>query len=153
MTENENIKGISGWLIIPAISFILMPIIQIFSISNNVSILKNSDLFDFFIGDSALRILNIFSVFINILFLFAFIFAGYLFFKKLKLFPNYFCWFLITQAIFKIILLTWYFLIEYKIPDNINELVGSIVVVIIWVPYFKRSKRVKNTFQYSIQGQ
>lgn len=151
MTENENLKGIGGWLIIPSISFILMPIIQIANISNNVYILKNPDLFDFLIGDSALRLLNMFSVLTNILFLLAFIFAGYLFFKKYELFPKYFCWFLIIQILLKTIFMIWFYLIESEISGEINSFIGSFTVALIWIPYFKKSKRVKNTFIYSIR--
>ena len=78
------------------------------------------------------------------------VYAAYLFFSKKKEFPKIF----IGLAVFSLVFILVDAL-SIKIvmpnepifdPDTIKEVMRGLIMVVIWVPYMMRSKRVQATF-------
>jgi len=142
--EYPQPNGISGWLSVPAFALIIFPIKQsiylYFSI-NSVNILTR---LGYHIDLASLILLAI-----QITMVVATIFVAFLFFQKKKK---------AVQAIIILILsaITVGFieasintaLFEKVDFESIETLVHNSVFGAIWIPYFLRSKRVKNTFVY-----
>lgn len=151
----KNLEGIGGWLILLAIGIIITPIRivalmttypDIFSTSVWESLTKpetqayNPLLASIVIGE----------IVINSGMVLAFIYTGYLFFSKRKLFI---IWYICLAVFSLIFILLDALFIKLALPDEpvfdpemVKELMRSAIAVFVWVPYLLCSKRVKATF-------
>jgi hypothetical protein len=82
-----------------------------------------------------------------------FIWAGvllYLFFAKRRAFPTMMIMFLVTRVLFQVADLGVALMIPITAarigPAVYGALAGGVLVTLIWVPYFIRSRRVESTF-------
>jgi hypothetical protein len=137
-TKKEFEPGIRGWLILPLLALVIQPISFVSSLAG------------FFKAVNPFRIsLNIYILIYNILVILLTLHVAYFFFKKKAITPVYFI--LYRAAIF----IPWvyiYFLGE-KYPltsasrGNLAQpLIAHAVGLLILIPYFLFSKRVKATF-------
>jgi len=148
----ENYTKIGGWLIFIIIGYVT-------SIYDNINLIKDSINFyldgtinllldkssDSFFPE-AVKVIN-FEILLEIILVGMIIYAFILMFRKNKKFPNF--------AITLIILSNLFAIIDYFLCNRVGiifssqqwgMLVGSLVGGIIWIIYFKKSKRVKDVF-------
>ena len=149
-------SGIGGWLILPAIGLVVSPFLQGYELFREIlpslspTVLRtlsdpNSANY------SALWVPGIiFEAVSNILIFALTLWLAYLFFfRKSALVPRLFIIWL--AAHFVIQLLDWLLTKSLPLPEQsangvLTSLGRSIVNALIWIPYFIRSIRVKNTF-------
>jgi hypothetical protein len=156
MTEERKLEGLGGWLILVGGGIIFTPlriIIQAFPIylglfsDGGWEVLTNP-------GSEAYNQLwapiLIGEISVNCGFVLLWIFLGYLFFKKKKLFPKCYIGILLFSLLYGLIdaLAIKAVLPSEPIfgPDTTKDLVLSLIGMLIWVPYMLKSKRVKTTF-------
>ena len=123
--DEKVLEGISGWLILPAIGLFGNPIINIILYSIGIMEL---DLF------GALFIL--FSIYLL-----------FPFFKKETIFINCYIGYLVSVNIINLV--NVYSLMDYggfELKFQLKLLTRSALYALIWISYFLKSKRVKNTF-------
>lgn len=159
MTEKiiqEDLQGLGGWLMLVGIGVVVGPIRNGFTYFTLYKDLFESGDWNFATtpGTSAYHpfwatLLSL-EIIINVGLLIAMVYLAYLFFTKRKQFPKFFIGIAVVSLVFIII-----DALSIKIvlpnepifdPDTIKELIRTLVVVVIWIPYMLRSKRVKATF-------
>lgn len=156
--NKDELVGLGGWLILPILGLIY--------ISISLSILFLRDYLPIFQkgywvilttpGSAAYHPLwgsfLIFEMVINTLFLITCLYLLFLMFTKSYKLPKFMIIFYVAQFIFVV---ADYFManmipaVSLQIANNneaIKEIAKSVIGVIIWIPYFLVSKRVKNTF-------
>jgi hypothetical protein len=149
-------KGIGGWLVLPAIGLVLTPFWVLFTFVK--------DLLPAFDGETwamvttpgspvyhpALASLLIFEVVGNLILIFFTSYLIYLFFTKSRNLPPLIIIWLVLSAAFVAVDTFWGLQIPIVAadagPDYYKDLIRSVIAIAIWVPYFRLSKRVKNTF-------
>jgi len=150
-------NGLKGWLILPMLGLIITPI--------NLSILLVTTFIPIF-TDGTWTILTspsseayhhlwapllIFESIGNFAFLIGSVFLLVWFFKKSRKLPKYIIIFYIANLLF----VTADYIFGNLIPivaesnqaESLREIVKSFIGAVIWVPYFLKSVRVKNTFK------
>lgn len=155
MNNQQELKGLGGWLIVMGIGVILSPIVLLyegFSLleffkQDGVSQLNNpaSDIYYpallwFILGECV----------VNLVLLLLSLYAAYLFFSKHYRFPKFYIGLMIGYLL---VLFADCVISELLIPqesafdsETITELAKSALRCVIWVPYLLISVRVKNTF-------
>jgi H+/Cl- antiporter ClcA len=154
-TENE-LRGLGGWLILPAIGLIIMPLRLMLLIKSDFLPLFQNGSWEVLTtpGTEAYHPLwaplILFELIGNSIFILFDIFLIFLFFSKSYRFPSLYIIFLATNLIFIVGDLFLCNLIPALASESnseaIREVTRSIVGALIWIPYFLVSKRVKNTF-------
>ncbi len=139
--EDQALVGIGGWLILPAIGFVLGPIIGVIGLIAALGMY--SDVANAgYGGIYALEILVIVGLFCFM------VYAASLFFRKKSNAPRTIITLLIVSIIASIALLV----IELGAGAEVfavetgKQLVRDVIGAAIWIPYFRVSKRVKATF-------
>jgi len=141
-------QGIGGWLILVVIGLIITPIRLLISIFSDIVPALHSPWAASSVG---ITFLIYFELVINLLFAVVAILLLILMFNRYRFFPILMVIFYLSNFVF--VLLD--FILAYQIPlirenkldeGSARELMRSLIAVIIWVPYFLTSKRVKNTF-------
>lgn len=123
--SKEKLKGLDGWLILPIIGlFISIPIL-LYDIVSTLGLYE----MDFFIG---------FLIFIDIVIIVFIIVTLVAMFNKKKYLPKLMISFYLTNIILQGVLA---FLIE-----DYSGVIPPLITGAIWIPYFIKSERVKNTF-------
>lgn len=117
-SNKENLVGISGWLDLWVIYFVFVALSLFLRL--NMGIFTGLDLFSSNLGSN---LFSLASIFLSIFMIYAFI-------TKKKLF----------------ILLVNIFLVVSLIEDFYNGDFIWMIIDFIWIGYFYKSKRVKNTF-------
>lgn len=149
-------EGIAGWLILPAIGLIFMPIRGAVTVFSEFLPIFTEGQWQVFttpgteIYHPLWAPLLIFEISGNLGFIIFNIILAVLFFQKSSRTPNIYIAFLGLNIIF---LLGDYFIADL-IPtiaamddsDSMKEIMRSVIAATIWIPYFLVSKRVKNTF-------
>jgi hypothetical protein len=152
-TDKQQLIGIEGWLVIPAIGLILNPIISIVLVITKLDYkhrLSYRDLVEHYVGYSAFY--N-FGILIECLFLFFVLITCYLFFRRKKSTPKVVVSYLIARLVVSGIHFLWGILL-LSVSDPLvtisllrsTGLIGFVIAAGILIPYFKISKRVKATF-------
>lgn len=157
---NIGPSGIGGWLILILIALIIQPLLLVSTIIRiNLPIFSDQVAWDILTSPTSEGYIPLFSFLAyyeligNIIMFIASIALLFLFFQKKKAFPTVYFWFLIFNAVFIII--------DEAVADQIfsnakfmdldeeikyKETAKALIGCAIWLPYLKRSKRVKNTF-------
>ena len=156
MSEEKNLQGIGGWLILVAIGIVVTPFRIIILMMTTYPEIFSTDVWEVLTTQGS----DVYSplwapiiigeILFNIGLLFAWFYLAYLFFTKRCTFPKWY----IGIAIFSLIFIAAdTFAIKLVFPDEplldpdtIKELMRSVITVVIWVPYMLVSKRVKATF-------
>jgi hypothetical protein len=158
-TENSGIPspyiGLSGWLVLPGIGVILSPIIVLVALVPVMKLFFNgswtllttpgTESYTPFLGP-----LLIAEATVNIGLLIGWIFVAYLFFSKMKAFPNWYIGIMIFTSVFLIMDSVFTSSVfpdqSMTAPDTMTGIVRQILGTIIWSWYMVVSKRVKATF-------
>lgn len=149
-------SGLGGWLILPAIGLILSPVRLLISLNTDLLPIFQEGYWEILTtpGSEAYHPLwapfILFEVFGNLFFIIFSIALIAMFFLKSHWFPKLMITYLLSNLFFVV---GDYFLADL-IPvigeetdfEALGEIVKISVGVVIWVPYFLVSKRVRNTF-------
>ena len=139
--DAQKLTGIGGWLILPVIGIFLTILMGFIAIMLDRSILSNLSS-----SDRLIRVLY-FELFMEFTFAILPIFALVLLFKKKKAFPKFMVCLFIVICIFHITDIAWGFSVLPEGGAGASAYVFfRIIATAIWIPYFLKSKRVKNTF-------
>lgn len=140
-TVDEKLVGIEGWLVLPAIGFVLGPVIGIIALIAAIGMYSGVARAGYG-GIYALELIVIVGI------LGFMIYAATLFFRKKSNAPRT----IITLLVVSLIASGALLLIELGAGAEIfavetgKQLVRDIISAAIWIPYFRVSKRVKATF-------
>ena len=151
-----ELRGLGGWLIIPAIGLVVSPIIWAVSLHNDFLPIFQEGYWEILTTPGSetyhplwapIIILEIVGNTLFIIFDIALIF---LFFARSYRFPTLFIIFLASHLLFVVS----DFFLAYLIPavaaesdpESAKQIIRSIIGAAIWIPYFLTSQRVKNTF-------
>jgi hypothetical protein len=145
----EDLDGIGGWLILPAIGLVVSPFVILHALfTANIPILFGDKYQPFLNSHPAFTGLLIFEVITNIVLIAALAGLNYLFFTKRKSLPTYMILYFATQLL--VVLadgITAHALFPNgKLETAYTAIARSFVACLIWIPYFLVSRRVKATF-------
>jgi|TARA_B100000959_G_scaffold205021_1_gene214871 hypothetical protein len=137
-TTQKELKGIGGWLILHTIGFPLMIIGTLFG--------------DYYVFTTVIptmeeEMASIFTVLLmtDMIFVCYVGYLAFLFFNKDYRFPKQIKIFYIVAIVYEVFEL--YMFSGYgSVLSVYNYLIGGIIAAAIWIPYFNKSIRVKNTF-------
>lgn len=154
--------GIGGWLILPAIGLVLSPILLLVMITRDLLPALQPEVWHALTepGSQAYHpmwaTVIVFEVVANVGFLIFTLRLGYLFVRKSSRTPTVFiAWLLINVAIQVVDLLLVQSIpavAEQSMATSAREVVRAILQALIWIPYFLRSERVRNTFTLPLKG-
>jgi pSer/pThr/pTyr-binding forkhead associated (FHA) protein len=155
--NNEQLNGISGWLIIVAIGIILSPIYMFVGVFPLYTDLFNNGSWEIITTPGTTEYsplwapILISEIAVNIGLLLLWIYIAIIFFLKKSTFPKIYIGALLFSIAFIVIDA---FAVKLVIPnepvfddDTTNALLNSIISAAIWIPYILMSKRVKATFK------
>lgn len=140
-SEDKKLVGIRGWLILPAIGFVIGPIIGAMGLFYCVGIYSE-------VAEAGFG--GLFALELAVLVaLFCFqIYVAVLFFQKKKEAPKLIVYLYIINIVSSLVFL----MLELNADANIfaeeskKQLIRDAISAAIWIPYFRMSKRVKATF-------
>lgn len=156
MSEEKQLEGLGGWLILVGIGIVITPL--------RIAILEMPGFFEIFSNGTYAALTSptspyyhplwsfilIGEIAINFCILIAWCYLAFLFFTKKKLFPKlYIAVFLSSMVIIILDALAVHHVVPdlpLFNPDTSRELLRTVVGVVIWCPYMLVSKRVKATF-------
>jgi hypothetical protein len=154
--ETKELKGLGGWLILPAIGLFVLLIKMAISLFTEFLPIFQKNYWAVLTtpGSGAYHPLwaplIIFEIAGNTLFVILDVVLIFIFFTKSYRFPALFIAFLALNLVFMVSDFFFADLIPAVAaqsgPKYIKELAQTIIGTIIWIPYFLVSKRVKNTF-------
>lgn len=142
----ERLKGIRGWLILPAIGAVLNPIALLVTIVQGCSAL--SDPLVRALGYTpALRLLT-FELIINWVLLGLSIWLVISFFRKRSYAPTLYISYIPINILISVVLLAGSAAVldGELTAQQVTRTVVLVIAACIWIPYFRMSKRVKATF-------
>jgi len=156
-TVTTEPKGIGGWLVLPTLGLLISPLRFGFQFYSSMLPVLVPSAWNALTNSSSPAYhplwgpLIVFEV-VSSLALFIFTLRLlWLFFKKSNRVPELFVmWFVLSVALQVVDIL-----FAAQIPavavqqtdfESVKDLISSLFAAAIWIPYFKRSKRVKNTF-------
>lgn len=145
-------SGIGGWLVLPAIGFIIGIPKTTWELSRDLGPIFQTTTVDAFLNPEFPVGLKLYLVAVlagtAVLYV-SMIVAAFLFFKKKRSAPGFIINFQYFSVGFLALIAFW----GTSIPDlgeepyaQIGTAIGMAISAAIWIPYFMRSKRVKNTF-------
>jgi len=160
MTDNNELKGLGGWLILVGIGVVISPIRLLVTLVPTYKPIFEDGTWEALttVGSEAYTpyfgSLLVGEIAFNALMVVASIYLIYLFFSKHYIFPKLYIVIVAASLIF-IPLDAW---IVTKVfpgesmfdPETTKEFMRSLIVGVIWVPYMLVSKRVKATFVESM---
>ena len=154
--EKNELKGIKGWLILVGIGVVLSPFRLLFDLSQIYLPLFQDGTWEQLTSpssegyNSAFSLLLVGELLFNLMIIVASFYLIYLFFAKKASFPKLYIILMLLTMIFipldALLISTLFPDIEVFDPDTMREILRSIIVGLIWIPYMLLSKRVKATF-------
>lgn len=139
-------QGLGGWLILPMIGLVLSPILWAATIGIDALALvapadpNNPD-------PPGLATILVIEIGIAALMFLLTIYAAILFFGKRSSLPGVMTLLYGSQVVVSIIMLVMVSNVVDEVPaDTYRDVTRSVMAACIWIPYFRVSKRVRNTF-------
>lgn len=158
LEEIKNALPIGGWLVLIAVGLIFSPLGLLYTIFSNGTFAQSSwNVANNLNGNGEMlfKATLIFECVVNVSTYVFSIFMLIMFFKRRRSFPNYFIFyrtFYLTITIIDVVLMALLNAktdLNFDIPKNIASLFGQVIVSAIWITYFIRSSRVKQTFVFT----
>ena len=148
-----SLAGINGWLLLPAVGMPLGALLYVINIIQSLVFRFSSDYADVASQYGGVGLLTTFELLGKIgLFIYLCIIA-YTFYKQKKNVPKRVITYLIASLIFAAIRFVWGIIIFGMDDESVlisllrsTGIIGAIVAPAVWIPYFKKSQRVKLTF-------
>jgi hypothetical protein len=145
-----NKSGLGGWLVLPQIGLFLTALMLIYSILSLDVAFFNGEAWDKLSDQPGYRAYLMFSIIYNISMLVFTIFSIVQFYRKKAMLPRLMVILYsvaISISIIDLIMLPQLtFITDQEKKALITNLVRNMIAGGIWMPYFIKSKRVKNTF-------
>jgi len=143
----NDLNGIGGWLILPAIGLAISPFMSLFGIVTDIMLLTGNHP-SLFANHPSLTSLLTFEVLINTAFLVAVIYLNVLFYTKNRIFPKCIIAFYAAQCFLMLAdhLAATAVFPSADLSPSVIAIVRSFIGAAIWIPYFLNSKRVEATF-------
>jgi len=143
-----DLKGLGGWLIVVAVGLLLAPFAYVGNIVTDYPLLSGSGSQNPFIAEPPFGHLVAVEIGISTAFVAALIALNVLFYSKKRAFPAWMIVFLVAQLSVSVLL---YLAVVVVVPSLdatpvLAQLVRPLLAALIWIPYFRLSKRVKATF-------
>ena len=135
-------QGIGGWLILPVIGTLLLPLITAYAAFQDAVVLLNVSLSAALAAFIVVRFLYNFGLVI------AWIFAAVLLFRHKRLYPCFFVALLVIMLIGTVLdLAVTAMAFDVTIDSgDVRSTLRFVIGLAIWGPYMYKSERVKNTF-------
>ena len=159
--ELEKYNGIGGWLMIVILGLLINTAMQAYGIYESISLFTNGAV-EYLSNPTSnvyipgYGVILKFELILDVLFLVASGYLIYLFYKKSRLFPNYYIFFLVASAIYVFIDYLIFASISYApeakvvidevLSEQGSEIARAFISALIWGSYMAKSKRVKATF-------
>ncbi|MGA2219423.1 MAG: DUF2569 family protein [Terracidiphilus sp.] len=148
-SKDNDLNGIGGWLILPTIGLVIGPFRLLSTIINlNIPYLYGSQHQVYLSSHLGSATLLLFELASNTIFIIFLIYLNFLLFAKKKAFPTYMIICLIAR--FCVVLLDTLAAQALHPTANLTTaywtLVGGLLGLLTWIPYFRLSRRVKATF-------
>ena len=155
-SKEKSLEGIGGWLILVAIGIVITPFRTIIAMIETYPDIFLNGAWELLTTQGS-EVYNplwgpiiIGEILINSVMILAWLYMAYLFFSKKSSFPKWY----IGLAIFSLLfILADAFTVKLVLPnepafdpDTIKEVMRSLIMVVIWIPYMLLSERVKVTF-------
>lgn len=147
-SAEERLKGIRGWLVLPAIGAVLSPISQLVGIVQSYDILNDPFVEHVFERNPGLQGLVMFELATNCVLLGLSIWLAVSFFGKRRYAPTLYISYILINILISVVLLAGSAAVldgELTAQQGAQTAV-LVVAACIWIPYFRVSKRVKATF-------
>ena len=147
-SAEERLKGIRGWLILPAIGVVLNPIGLLAALVQSCDILNDPFAEHVYEQYPGLQGLVTFELVINWVLLGLSIWLAVSFFKKRSYAPTLYISYILIRILINVILLAGSSVVldgELVVQQGAWT-VASVIAACIWIPYFRVSKRVRATF-------
>jgi hypothetical protein len=144
----NDLEGIGGWLILPAIGLALTPFICLGPIFTDIQLLTAGDHQSLFANHPSLTALLDSEVVINLAFLAATICLNILFYTKKRILPKCMVAFYSAQCVLLLVdhLAATAIFPSVDLSSGLITVIRSFVVAAVWIPYFLNSQRVEQTF-------
>jgi hypothetical protein len=149
--EAEDPKGLSGWLALVGFGLVVAPFVILgISFALYLPILSSDKYKASLAADPLAADFIAFDVVTKIVFIAGLLVLNHLFFNKKKAFRPIMIFFLVAQlAVTLFEAIATHLLFPSANPASLDiSIVQSLIGVLIWVPYFTVSRRVKATFVY-----
>ncbi len=142
-TVRSDLNGIGGWLILVALGLAIVPFNSLHGMYRDFRLLFGGSraVLESFHGLAALIL---FEAITNTIFFFSLIGLNILFYRKSKAFPGWMITFLCGQLL--VVLVDHLAAMRFSPSANAISLLRSFVGAALWIPYYMRSIRVKETF-------
>jgi len=150
-TKNkDNVKtesGIRGWLFIPAVSMLTIPLFLLSLILMNIKMINDPSMAAVIGQYPGLKAALVSQTLLVTLQLFFVLYVSFLFFKRKQSLPKMMIGFLTMHMLIMLANVSWISFIfkEINMPENIG-VVSAILLTGSGIPYFIKSRRVKETF-------
>lgn len=156
-TITNEPRGLGGWLVLPALGLIVTPFRIGFQFYRDMLPALELETWNALTNSSSAAYhalwgpLIIFEVIASLAFFAFTLLLLWLFFHKSNRVPKLFIIWLVLNAVIQIIDLVFASQIPVVAsqptdPESVKDITRSIFGAAIWIPYFLKSKRVKNTF-------
>jgi len=144
----DDLKGIGGWLILPAIGLAISPFLSLHGIITDIQLLIGREQLGVLPSHPSFTRLIIFEFIINAAFFVALICLNILFYTKKRLLPKCMIAFYAAQCV---LMLADHLATETVFPSvdlsaGLFTVVKAFIAAAVWIPYFYSSIRVENTF-------
>lgn len=143
-STGSDLEGIGGWLVLVAVGLAIGPFILMNGIFRDLHILYGAQFQAGLTRLPGLASLILFEAASNSIFLCSLVALNILFYRKKKAFPGWMIAYLAINC--AVILIDHFAATRYAPHAQISGVVRSIVVSLVWIPYYLRSERVKATF-------
>jgi hypothetical protein len=140
---------IGGWLILVAIRLFVSPFLLLYTIFKwNVPFIFGGKYQTYLAGHPMNAVLILFELTSNTILFIGLIYLNVLFLRKKKTFPRFMIAFIATQFCISLVdvLRTRSLHPTINLASEWRPMLGAVASMIIWIPYFLRSTRVKITF-------
>lgn len=151
-----SVEGLGGWLVLVQISMYFSLITITYLLFNHIFPVFEPEIWNMITDkgsaayNQSLVQLILFETVVNVLFIIALVFALFLLYRKKKAFPKLMIGYILFSLLTSIVDYVAVSQIEILAQGNdgtfMREVTRSILYACIWIPYFIRSKRVRNTF-------
>lgn len=151
-----KVEGLGGWLVLVQISMYFSLITITYLLFNHIFPVFEPEIWSMITDkgsaayNQSLVQLILFETVVNVLFIIALVFALFLLYSKKKAFPKLMIGYILFSLLTSIVDYVAVSQIEILAQGNdgtfMREVTRSILYACIWIPYFIRSKRVRNTF-------
>jgi hypothetical protein len=144
----DGLKGIGGWLILPAIGLAISPFVSLHGLFKGIGILTSSRYETVLSARPGLATLILFEIITNTILFAASVCLNFIFYWKKRIFPR--CAIAYYGLNF-FVMLADHLATVSLLPSSDNSAgafgaVRALVICVIWIPYFLNSQRVEQTF-------